>query len=213
MRTITSISDLTEATEHVVRIEPRFARVIARTGLPALRLTEPGLKSLLRIVTDQLISLKAGEAIWRRIEDRIHPFEPDTILSLTIEQLRALGLSNAKAQTFVAVAHATKSGLLAAHTIERMSDADAAGILRSIRGIGPWTADIYLLTAMGRANAWPAGDLALQMAAQDVLQLQNRPNQRDMQRIAEPWEPVRSAAARLLWSHYRDLKGMSQAII
>ena len=211
MHRLHTLSDLETATVQLVALEPRFAAVIARHGLPSLRPMPPTLESLLRIVTDQVISLKAGETIWRRIAERLKPFDPDHIVSVGAAELQSLGLSGAKARTFVAAALAAREGRFDPSRLESQSDAEAIATLTGIAGIGPWTADIYLLTAMGRGDAWPAGDLALQLAAQDLLGLAERPSHKIMLAVAEPWRPVRAAAARLLWSHYRGLKGMPQA--
>lgn len=211
MECLQTYAHLQHAIDQLLRIEPRFKRIIDQHGLPSLRSVEPGLKSLLRIVTDQLISLKAGEAIWRRLEVRLGDFDGRFILECPEAELRALGLSGGKARTF----HAAASFFSEFHQDElvRMSNDEAVKTLTKIRGIGPWTADIYLLSAMSRADAWPAGDLALQVASQHLLGLPERPGSKVMLAISQPWRPVRSAAARLLWSHYRGLKGLDQRVI
>ena len=199
--------DLEAAVAWLVGAEPRFAAVVARHGLPALRQVQPGLGSLLRIVTDQLISLKAGEAIWARIEAALPSLDAEDVLALPQESLRALGLSTAKARTFHAAARAWGArgwdGELPQEELIRR--------LTSITGIGPWTAHVYLLTACGAADAWPAADRALQKAAFDLFSLDRLPGSPDMNRIAAPWRPRRGAAALLLWSHYRGIKGLAQA--
>jgi DNA-3-methyladenine glycosylase II len=174
-----------------------------------LRHVEPGLQSLLRIVTDQLISLKAGEAIWARLAVRFGRFPPDLVLAASEEELRSLGLSGAKARTFHAAALAFCQGSLS--DADRLSDDEVQDRLMAIPGVGPWTASIYLLTALRAADAWPAADLALQVAAQDLFELGDRPSSRQMAELGEAWRPYRSAAALLLWRHYRGLRGMSPA--
>jgi DNA-3-methyladenine glycosylase II len=211
MDVITSEADLEFAIKRLISIEPRFHSVLEKHGLPSLRRMEPGLKSLLRIVTDQLISLKAGEAIWKRLEARLADFNGPSILALSEEELKGLGLSRAKARTFHAAAKFFLDLNYAA--LDQMGDQDVIVWLTSIHGVGPWTADIYLLSVSMRADAWPAGDLALQVAAQDLLGLPKRPDPKAMRGLAETWRPVRAAAARLLWSHYRGLKGMNQRVI
>ena len=196
--------DLAAAVEHLAAVEPRFTAVVARHGFPPLRHSQPGLESLLRIVTDQLISLQAGQAIWTRLAARLAPFEPHAVLACPEGELRALGLSGAKARTFHAAARAFGSGFAPS------SDDELFKALTAIAGVGPWTANIYLLTAARCADAWPAADLALQQAAMDLLSLPARPAARDMERLAEPWRPYRGAAALLLWSHYRGIKRLPQ---
>jgi DNA-3-methyladenine glycosylase II len=188
---------------------PCFSAVVECHGMPPLRHVEPGLQSLLRIVTDQLISLKAGEVIWARLAARFGGFTPDLVLAASEKELRSLGLSRAKARTFHAAALAFgQGGLLDA---DGLSDDEVQKRLMVIPGIGPWTASIYLLTALRSADAWPAADLALQVAVQDLFGLGERPSLRRMAELGEAWRPYRSAAALLLWRHYRGLRGMSPA--
>ncbi|WP_373502506.1 DNA-3-methyladenine glycosylase [Aestuariivirga sp.] len=210
---ISTVEELQKAVDHLVRIEPKFRAIVLRHGLPSLRHSEPGLASLLRIVTDQLISLKAGEAIWKRLAAHLAPFEPDAIIACGYDQLKALGLSGAKARCFLAAAEGYASGQIDNDVLARLSADEAAEHLMAIRGVGPWTADIYLLSALQVADAWPAADLALQVAAQELLHLPVRPSSKDMIAMASGWRPYRAAAARLLWSHYRGLKQMPQAPI
>jgi DNA-3-methyladenine glycosylase II len=211
MRRLDTDQDLAAAVDQLIAVEPRFAWVVARHGLPPLRQSEPGLKSLLRIVTDQLISLRAGEAIWSRLANRLDPFEPKAVLACPVAELRALGLSGAKARTFHAAARVFGDRAPLAGSHEALSDDVLTRHLLAISGVGPWTASIYLLTIARATDAWPVADLALQRAAMDLLSLPARPGVRDMAMIAEPWRPFRSAAALLLWSHYRGLKDMPQA--
>lgn len=210
MRRLQNTNDFEEAVEWLTRAEPRFAAIIARHGLPTLRHTEPGLKSLLRIVTDQLISRKAGEAIWSRVASRLGNFEPADVLACSETELRALGLSGAKARTFHAAARAFQAGLIHDDTLETLNETDTYLRLIGISGVGPWTASLYLLMVHRAADAWPAADIALQQAAFDLLGLPERPAARELTQLAEPWRPYRSAAALLLWSHYRGLKQMPQ---
>ena len=200
-------TDLEMAVARLVALEPRFAAIVERHGLPLLRHAEPGLESLLRIVTDQLISLKAGEAVWSRVATRLGSFSPTDVLSASHDELRELGLSNAKARTFRAAALAFSQGHF--EVCEVLDEAEVQRRLTEIPGVGPWTASIYVLMALRSADAWPAADLALQVAAQDLLGLPERPVTRRMIDLAEAWRPQRSAAALLLWRHYRGIRGMS----
>ena len=202
-------SDLAAAVNRLTSIEPRFMKVVACIGLPPLRHSGEGLKPLLRIVTDQLISLKAGEAIWNRLTVALDPFDPEVILAYPEAGLQKLGLSRAKARTFHAAARAFGSGSFALSSNQLPNDVERR--LLEIQGVGPWTAHVYLLTGLRFADAWPAADLALQRAAMDLLSLPTRPTAREMTKLGETWKPYRSAAALLLWSHYRHLKQMPQA--
>ncbi len=206
MHRLETMDDLQVAVERLIAAEPRFAAVVERHGLPPLRPARPGLESLLRIVTDQLISLKAGAAIWTRLAARLEGFEPATVLAASQDELRALGLSGAKARTFHAAALAFAEA--GAFNADNMSDDEFQRWLMAIPGVGPWTASIYLLMALRSADAWPASDLALQIAAQDLLALGEKPSSHLMAGLAEGWRPQRAAAALLLWRHYRALRGM-----
>ena len=205
-------ADIATGAEFLVAREPCFAKIIELHGLPSARRVENTLSSLLKIVTEQLISLKAADAIWRRIAFRLHPFEPHEILKFNLEDLQGLGLTRSKARSFQAIATAMRSGGLNLESLHEVPDQEVLARLMALPGIGPWTADIYLLTALGRADACPAGDLALQMAAQDLFAMKSRPNSKAFLERAENWKPWRSVAARLLWSHYRGLKGLSQRV-
>jgi DNA-3-methyladenine glycosylase II len=209
---ITTEDDVAKGVKFLVSREPRFAAVVDRHGIPPVRRVENNLPSLLGIVTEQLISLQAAAAIWRRIEARLHPFEPAVILAHSHDELKQLGLSGAKVRCFHAVSAAVQSGQLDFAALHALSDEAALATLVSLPGIGPWTADIYVLAALGRADVCAAGDLALQIAAQDLFALHERPSAKSFLALAESWRPWRSVAARLLWSHYRGLKGLSQVV-
>ncbi|WP_119390566.1 DNA-3-methyladenine glycosylase family protein [Taklimakanibacter lacteus] len=211
-KTIESEDDLKEGVEWLLACEPRFRRVTEATGLPALRRAEGGLPGLLRIITEQMISLKAADAIWRRIEKELAPLDPPAILRRRHATLMKLGLSGAKSRTFRSLAKAAHKGELLVDKLHLHSNEDAIAALVALPGIGPWTADIYVLSCLGRADAWPTGDLALQASAADLFGLAKRPDARAMLELAEKWRPWRSVAARLLWAHYRSLKGLPQAV-
>jgi DNA-3-methyladenine glycosylase II len=207
MRVLTTPEDIAEGIAHLTRIEPRFGAVVEVHGLPSLRRAPEGLEGLLRIVTDQLLSLKAAESIWKRVEQNLAPFDAVKLSRKREASLMKLGLSGAKARCFIACA---KNNVDFAR-LSTLADDEVWQYLTALPGIGPWTADIYLLANLGRADAWPAGDLALQAAAHHLLGLENRPDSKQLKALAEPWRPWRAVAARLLWSYYRGLKGLQQA--
>jgi DNA-3-methyladenine glycosylase II len=185
-------------------IEPRFSKIIAQHGLPALRSSPVGLESLLMIITEQFLSLQAAATIWARLRNRLNPCISSVVLSCSQRELVKLGLSNTKAKAFHASA-------LFDFNFEGLDEIAVAKKLQSIHGVGPWTADIYLLSVLGATDAWPRGDLALRIAMQDFLSFGTRPELSEMTALSENWRPYRAAAARLLWSHYRGLKGLQQA--
>ena len=199
--------DLEIAIARLIEIEPRFAPIHTQHGTPSLRRTPANLESLLSIITDQFLSLQAGAAIWARLKNRLGAVSSAAVRNCQQEELVGLGLSRAKAKCFHACAQANFNF---DHLAEEAPEVIREKLL-AIWGIGPWTADIFLLTAITHADAWPVGDLALQVAAQDLLTLRKRPDAVKMGKISKPWSPYRAAAARLLWVHYRGLKGLAQA--
>ena len=194
--------DLLEATQALIAVQPEFAPVLNLLGMPSLRRVPNTLDSLLLIVTEQFLSLRAAAAIWGRVKARLGEISPHAVLEISQAEFVTLGLSRAKAKCFHACAMAE---------IDFENRTTLRRDLLEIWGIGPWTADIFMLTAMGEADAWPAGDVALQIAAQNLLGLATRPSYTEMENIAKAWRPVRAAAARLLWAHYRHLKALPQA--
>lgn len=209
-RTIGTEADLAEAVSALAAAEPRFAAIVGATGLPPLRRRTDGLAGLLRIIADQQISLASAAAIWGRFEAAFAPFDPGQLAAAGDEALRACGLSAAKIRTFRALAAAAAVRTLDFSRLESLSDDEVARELTAISGIGPWTAEIYLLTCLGRPDVWPTGDLALRLATASAFELADRPSPAEMVRIAEPWRPWRAVAARLLWAHYRHVKGLSR---
>ena len=208
---IASRAELEQLVQDLIRVEPRFAMVVQTHGIPALRTADASLETLLQIVTEQFLSLKAASAIWKRLVLQLSPFDPDHILRHDEDRLMALGLSRAKARSFRGLANAVKNGELEFVSLSQLTSEEAHKTLCKLPGIGPWSAAIYCLGALADSDAWPAGDLALQVAAQDLLQLPQRPNHKQMVEIAEIWRPHRAVAARLLWTHYRQVKGLAQA--
>jgi DNA-3-methyladenine glycosylase II len=211
MRLIETVADLEEGVAALVDCEPRFGGVVAH-GLPALRRRGQGFVTLVEIVVEQMISLKASRAIITRLRAAYDLLEPKTICGAGMPVLQALGLSQAKARSILALADAAAAGGLDFDVLRRLGDDDVRQSLARYPGVGPWTAEIYLLTALGRRDAWPAGDVALQRAAQMLFGLEERPGGKAMQALAEPWRPWRSVAARLLWAHYRQINGMLPAV-
>lgn len=205
-------NDLLAAVAQLRRIEPRFGLIADQIGVPDLRPMPEHLRGLLMIVVEQLISLSAAKSIWRRIETALVDFSPDRILQLSEEDLQSLGLTRAKARSFRILAAAAQTGALDLPGLARKTNEEIIAHLTSHSGIGPWTANIYLLTALGRADSWPAGDVALQAAAAQVFQLATRPSARELIALAEAWRPHRMAAALLLWGHYRHTKGISPQV-
>ncbi len=208
---IATLADLEDCTRRLVELDPRFENIWATHGLPSLRTSSASLETLLQIVTEQFLSLKAAASIWKRLELHLAPFGPSEVLALEEDALMSLGLSRAKARSFHGLAHAIESGALEFVSLAKLPGDEADKVLCKLPGIGPWSAAVFRLGSLGDGDAWPAGDVALQVAVQNLFGLTERPNVKQMITIAESWKPYRAIAARLLWAHYRGLKGLGQA--
>src|SRR5258707_2117943 len=199
-------ADRDDAVAALVKQDPRLKPVLELTGMPALRQREPGFTGLAAIVCGQQLSTASAAAIWARISTAFDPFDHHAIRRARAGRLGRLGLSAAKIKTLKGVARELASGRLNLDVLAN-EDADAAhNTLTALHGIGPWTADVYLLFCLGHGDAWPAGDLAVQEAVKIGLGLKTRPTVKEMAPLAEPWRPLRGAAAHLWWTYYRVLK-------
>ena len=195
------------ALDALVRAEPRFARVEAAAGPLPWRVRPAGFPGLLQAVVAQQISSAAAAAIWARLRALPDGQAPDGLLLLPDDALRCAGLSRPKVAHARALAEAFVSGRLSAGGLEAMDDADAMAAITAVRGLGPWTAEVYLLFALGRQDVFPAADIAVAGAAADLLGLPARPGPHALRDLAEAWRPSRALAARLLWHHWRFLTG------
>jgi DNA-3-methyladenine glycosylase II len=208
---IKSESDLDDALAALRRSDTRFAALIAQAGRPPLRRRQDGFAGLAATVVSQQLSTASASAIWGRLAAAFDPFEPAAIIKARAEKLARVGLSRPKIKALKEIARAVKSGGLALAKLGELAAEDAHAALTAVHGIGPWTADIYLLSSLGHADAWPAGDLALQEAARLAFGLRARPSAKQMIALAEPWRPYRAVAARVLWTYYRAVKGRDGA--
>ena len=182
--------------------EPAFAAAIDRAGLPEPRVTERGYRTLLRTIVGQQVSVQAANAMWRKLGEIVGEDYPQrALLAATDEELRAGGLSRQKAGYARSLAALTLSGELDLDALPA-DDEDAIALLTRVKGIGRWSAEIYLLFAEGRADIWPAGDLAVQIELGRILGHDERPSEKLTRALAEPWRPHRGAAAVFLWHHY-----------
>jgi DNA-3-methyladenine glycosylase II len=201
-----SQTDLEDAMQALVAQDPRLKPILAQTGMPALRQREPGFAGLAHIVCGQQLSTASAAAIWARLSAAFDPFDPAAIRKARADRLGRLGLSAAKIKTLKFIARELAAERLNLEVLAN-EDVDAAhNALTALHGIGPWTADIYLLFCLGHGDAWPAGDLAVQEAVKIGLGLKERPTAKQMAPLAEPWRPYRGAAAHLWWAYYRVAK-------
>ncbi|MCZ6454995.1 MAG: DNA-3-methyladenine glycosylase 2 family protein [Alphaproteobacteria bacterium] len=187
----------------LARIDPRIGTLWETAGTPPPRARKQGYTTLLRIIVGQQLSTKAAASIWQRLEDAGTTGDPSNFLAQSDQSLRSFGLSRQKISYGRGLAAAIESGTVNLAQMGRMSDEDAIATLIALKGIGRWSAEVYLLFALGRADVMPADDLALVVSAGRHLGDGERWTPAQLRAEADMWQPWRSAAARLLWHAYR----------
>jgi len=204
---------LAQAVSALVALDPvRLAPLVNITGLPPLRRRPPGFDGLVAIIISQQVSVASATAIMARVKAMFEPLVPQDILSAGDEPLRACGLSAPKIRTLTALSHALMTGTLDLGHLAHLPATQAHQALVAVKGIGPWTADVFLLFCLGHPDIWPVGDLALQEAMRMLFGLAERPDPREMTRLAEGWQPYRAVAARLLWAYYTVMKARAGVV-
>ena len=203
---INTDADLDAGIAALTAAAPRWSAVFARTGRPPLRRREGGFAGLAQIIVSQQVSVASAAAIHGRLVAIADPFDHTAVLRARKDRLLRVGLSNAKIKTLKAIAKAIDKREIDLSALAEMPADAAHATLVALHGIGPWTADVYLLACIGHADAWPAGDIALQEAARLAFALPQRPTTKEMGPLADRWRPVRAVAARLLWAFYRVAK-------
>lgn len=194
--------DLERALASLANTEPHFAATLDRIGRPEPRGRTPGYETLIRTIVGQQVSVKAAQSINARLAETVGDIHsPSALLALETEDLRGAGLSGQKASYVQSLAEHVVSGALDLDALPA-DDEGAIAALTAVKGIGRWSAEVYLLFAEGRPDIWPAGDLAVQVAAGEILGLDARPTEKALRTLAEPWRPHRGAAAILCWHHY-----------
>ncbi len=194
---------LRPALEALAGRDAALADAYRRCGLPPVRRSAPGFPGLIRMIIGQQVSVASAAAMVRRLEAAVSPVSAEAFLTLDDGRLREIGFSRQKVRSGRGLAEEIASGRLDLDALAKLDDDAAVVRLTQLRGIGRWTAEIYLLFALQRPDIWPAGDLAVVKAVQAVKGLAERPNLKEMRALAEVWRPHRSAAARLLWHYYR----------
>jgi DNA-3-methyladenine glycosylase II len=198
---------LAEAAARLRALDPEIVgKLIEVGGATPLRRQEPGFPGMARIIVAQQVSTASANAIFKRVEAILAPLTAQTVLEADDEKLRACGLSMPKMRALRALAQAVGNDGLDLLGLGALVAEEAHRTLVAVKGIGPWTADIFLLFCLGHPDAFPAGDLALQEAAKIVLGLKKRPDARRLEEIAERWRPLRGIAARMLWAYYRNAR-------
>ena len=193
-----------QSVEALASLEPAFAQILDRHGSPEPRASEPGAHTLLRTIVGQQVSVAAARSMWAKLEAAYgSPPSLERIIAASDEDLRAAGISRQKAGYARSLAELVLSGELDLANLPA-DDEEAIALLTRIKGIGRWSAEIYLLFAEGRRDVWPAGDLAVQIEIGRLLGLDERPSEKHLRELAEAWRPHRGAAAVLAWHSYNS---------
>ena len=179
-----------------------LALMLTKLDPPTFWMREPGFASLIRIILEQQVSLASARATFNRLQEAVSPLTPERFLGLEDTLLKSCGFSRQKTAYSRNLANAIVEGHLNLDRLETMADKKVRTELVNIKGIGPWTANIYLLTVLGRPDIWPKEDLALAVAVQKIKRLKTRPTPRELENLGKAWKPWRAVAARLLWHYY-----------
>jgi DNA-3-methyladenine glycosylase II len=205
LRATRADQSLAEGCAWLAKADRDFDRVLREHGLPPHRFRPSGFATLLRAIVAQQVSTASALAIWGRLCTKLPRPTAEGFLALTDADLRAIGFSRQKVEYGRLLADAVASKRLDLAGLRRMPDDEALAALVAMKGIGRWTAEIYLMFALDRADIFPADDLALTVAAQKLKRLDARPNGKALRALAEPWQPWRTVAAQLLWHYYRHM--------
>ncbi|WP_417592877.1 DNA-3-methyladenine glycosylase family protein [Parasphingorhabdus sp.] len=188
--------------DHVSAIEPRLAAAVAQSGYPEPRIRPEGYETLLRTIVGQQVSVASAAAVWNKLEALLgDSCPPEALIATEFEELRACGLSRQKQGYARSLAELILSGALDLSNLPEDNE-EAIALLTRVKGIGRWSAEIYLLFAQGRPDIWPAGDLAIQIGVGNFLELAGRPSEKEVRKYAESWSPHRGAVAIFTWHHY-----------
>ncbi|HYJ87350.1 MAG TPA: hypothetical protein VEW46_14910 [Pyrinomonadaceae bacterium] len=193
---------LVKAAKQLAKRDKDLASIFKTLGPPPLWARPPGFSTLIKIILEQQVSLASAASIFARLEKSVVPFRPARVLELGETHLKQQGLTRQKIAYCLHLAQCLNDKRLRLSQLSRMSDEQTKAALMEIKGLGSWSADVYLLMALRRADIWPAGDLALAIAMMKLKELAFRPNPSQLDEMAEPWRPYRSVAARMLWQYY-----------
>ena len=191
---------LSEAAKTLATRDKSLSSILETYGPPPMWGRKPGFTTLVRIIIEQQVSLVSARAMFERLKANVEPFGAERFIELGEPFLRSLGMTRQKSSYCLHLAHAVTEGHL--NVLSRLSDDEAHATLLHIKGIGPWTAQVYLLMALRRPDIWPTGDVALATAVKNLKELAARPTFPELAQMAESWRPFRSVAARMLWQYY-----------
>jgi len=194
--------DISRDAQRLATSDPDFSELILEIGLPRERYREPTLATLIHIVVSQQISLTAADSIWRKFNAEISKITPDSIIHLGEEGLRKLGFTRSKSTATLNLCQQMQDKTFDIDAISSMDDHNAKDYIMRLRGLGEWSASIFLIFCLGRGDIWPSGDVALQEATRSLKKLSFRPTPKQMDDISIAWQPWRSTAAHLLWHYY-----------
>jgi DNA-3-methyladenine glycosylase II len=198
-----SVKQLKSSIDTLATCEPAFAEGLKRAGYPKPRIRKPGYETLLRTIIGQQVSVSAATSIWNKLAAKVGDLtDPENIAVASGEALRTSGLSRQKVSYARSLSSEVSSGHLDLGNLSK-DDEEAITQLMQVKGIGHWSAEIYLLLAEGRADIWPAGDLAVQIEIGRILGYEKRPSEKQLRTLAEAWRPHRGAAAIFAWHHYK----------
>ena len=202
-----------EGVRVLVDRDAHLAEVVQKYGAPPLWVREPGFPTLVYIILEQQVSLASAKAAFDRLSAAVRPLTPRRFLKLTDDQLLRIGFSRQKTLYTRLLAESLARGYFDLRNLHDLHDDAARKMLVAFKGIGNWTADIYLLSALRRPDIWPVGDLALATAVQEVKRLRQRPSPEKLEKMSAPWKPWRAVAARLFWHHYLCKRGQRSETI
>ena len=194
-----------QAVQYLCDSDPDLGHILTILAPPPFWTREPGFASLMLIILEQQVSLASAKASFSRLLEAVSPLTPDRFLELDDARLKSCGFSRQKTAYGRDLAKAIVDGHLKLSALETMDDQTARSELVKVKGIGPWTANIYLLTVLGRPDIWPSEDLALAVAAQKLKRLKARPTPKELESLSMVWKPWRAVAARLLWHYYLEM--------
>lgn len=197
---------LLKAVKYLSKKDKDLAALYEADGVPPLWARRPGFTTLIKIILEQQVSLASAKAAYRKLARNIKPFTPVRFEELGIAYLKSLGVTRQKSSYCINIAAAILDDKLDLKSLNNMNDDDVKKTLSRIKGIGSWTADIYLLMALRRSDIWPSGDIALAKSMRKIKRLRSYPTYEKQIKIAEKWRLYRSVAARMLWQHYLNNK-------